>query len=170
MDSQGRPTKQFTRKADVARHYNSTHERPYIDCPKANCSRKMTNGFRRIDHLIEHLHAYHGLSTPKLFGGRTERSTIDADPRSKNQVELTYSGLQDTKLEPELQDCGQAFQEASVHFGLAEHTSQNKEYREAYFGPPEDSNQVKSVTLANMVLTENELAAQLNLLKVNQRY
>jgi len=167
------------------RHYRSVHERQYVDCPKHNCSRKGTNGFTRADHLIEHLRGYHGELLAKRSSKRAERSStehhiarafdrrdtiFDADPKSKSQVELTYSGLQDTKLKPELQDRGKAFQEASVHSGLARHTSQNKEYQGAYFGPPEDSNQAKSVTLTNRVLTEDELAARLNLLKVNQRY
>jgi len=181
-DPQGRATKQF---ADLNRHYKSIHERRFIDCPRPNCSRKGTNGFMRTAHLTEHLRGYHSELIPKRFSRRAEKSTtehyapralsrrdtiFDADPRSKNQVGLTYSGLQDTKLKPELQDRGKAFQEASAHFGLAGHTSQNKEYQGAYFGPPEDSNQVKSATLANWVLTEDELAVRLNLLKVNQRY
>ena len=59
LDLDGRPTRQFTRKADVARHHKSTHDKQYLDCPKRNCSRKGANGFTRQDHLVEHLRGYH---------------------------------------------------------------------------------------------------------------
>jgi len=60
LDSNGRPTRQFTRKADVHRHHKLTHDKQYIDCPRRNCNRKGEHGFTRVDHQIEHLRGYHG--------------------------------------------------------------------------------------------------------------
>lgn len=127
-----------------------------------------------MDHFREHLRGYHGEGPFKRRALKRRVTVFDAtcgaDPSSENQVELTCSGLQDTKLKSELQDRGKAFQEASVHFDFAGHRPQNKEYQGAYLGSPEDSNQVKSVALANMALMKDELVEQLNRLKVYQRY
>jgi hypothetical protein len=65
LDSHGQPIKQFTRKADLGRHYKTIHEKRFIDCPRRNCSRKGTNGFTREDHRVEHLRGYHGEVIPK---------------------------------------------------------------------------------------------------------
>jgi hypothetical protein len=165
-------------------HYGLEGDTVMPDAPKGANAKAETPGLAHSGHtgaltrLHSHLRGYRDVFIPKRFSGRAERSIteyyapralsrdaiFDADPRSKNQVELTYSGLQDTKLKPELQGRGKAFQEASGHFGLPGPTSQNKEYQGAYFGPPEDSNQA---TLSNWVLTEDELAARL---KVDRRY
>jgi hypothetical protein len=76
LDSNGKPTRRFTRKAAVVRYHRSTHERLYIDCPKRNCSRKGPKGFTRIDHQIEHLRGYHGENIPKrLWIGRVAIET-----------------------------------------------------------------------------------------------
>ena len=65
LDANGRPTRYFSRKADVARHHISTHEKQFIDCPRPRCNRKGENGFTRMDHLKEHQYGYHGEPIPK---------------------------------------------------------------------------------------------------------
>jgi hypothetical protein len=65
LDATGRPMRYFSRKADVTRHHNSTHEKQFIDCPRPRCNRKGENGFTRMDHLKEHQRGYHGEPIPK---------------------------------------------------------------------------------------------------------
>jgi hypothetical protein len=65
LDANGRPTRYFSRKADVARHHISTHEKQFIDCPRPRCNRKGENGFTRMDHLKEHQRGYHGEPIPE---------------------------------------------------------------------------------------------------------
>ncbi|KAI9651625.1 MAG: hypothetical protein M1829_002583 [Trizodia sp. TS-e1964] len=56
-DSAGR----FRRKADLIRHYKTVHFHPdLIPCPRRRCSRKGDSGFKRQDHLMEHLRNFHG--------------------------------------------------------------------------------------------------------------
>jgi hypothetical protein len=76
LDSNGRPIRHFTRKADVARHHKSTYERTFMDCPKHNCRRKGVNGFTRQDHLTEHLRGYHGEDIAKRRSNRA-RARVD---------------------------------------------------------------------------------------------
>jgi len=76
LDPSGRPTRQFSRKADVARHHKSTHDKQFIDCPRRNCNRKGEHGFTRVDHQIEHLRGYHGeeLSIAKRSASHANRA------------------------------------------------------------------------------------------------
>jgi len=74
LDSSGRPTRQFTRKTDVARHHKSTHDKQFIDCPRRNCNRKGEHGFTRVDHQIEHLRGYHGEDIAKRSTSHASRA------------------------------------------------------------------------------------------------
>lgn len=68
-DASGNPRKYFSRKADVARHDRSHHNRSFMDCPRHRCSRKGESGFTRRDHLQEHLRQYHSMNIPKRGSG-----------------------------------------------------------------------------------------------------
>ena len=65
LNANGRKTTSYFRKADLARHVRSAHERQYIDCPKRNCVRKGDQGFTRNDHLMEHRRQFHMEKLPK---------------------------------------------------------------------------------------------------------
>lgn len=65
LDANGNPTKSFSRKADVARHTRSAHERRYIDCLRRNYVRKGDQRFTRSDHLQEHLRQFRIEKIPK---------------------------------------------------------------------------------------------------------
>jgi hypothetical protein len=64
LDKAGHP-RSFSRKADVARHIRSAHEKSFIDCPFKKCPRRGMGGFTRNDHLMEHRRQYHMEALPK---------------------------------------------------------------------------------------------------------
>jgi len=60
--------KVFKRKADLQRHEVCVHNIGHLQklsCPFNRCSRKGDNGFKRKDHLTEHLRHYHAKDIPK---------------------------------------------------------------------------------------------------------
>ena len=71
-----RPTKSFSREADLSKHVRDTHSvLEYINCPFKKCTRKGDNGFTRQSHLIEHQRQYHGQDIRKRgpFGSGEKR-------------------------------------------------------------------------------------------------
>ena len=98
LDANGRPTRSFTRKADVARHYKSNHEKQYIDCPRSRCNRKGSNGFTRMDHLKEHLRGYHGdpvLKPGPIASTNSSGETHLPNARFSEQTLVSASSLSD---------------------------------------------------------------------------
>ena len=79
LDADGRPRRKepYSRKADLKRHVESTHEKKFLDCPFQRCERRGENGFTRKDHLTEHLRGYHREAMPKREHGPVGREFGD---------------------------------------------------------------------------------------------
>ena len=71
LDTSGRPKRPepYSRKADLKRHVESTHEKRFLDCTFKRCDRRGENGFTRKDHRTEHLRGYHRMGIPKRENG-----------------------------------------------------------------------------------------------------
>ena len=55
IDGGDNPFRTFSRKADLSRYVKSFHSSPSFNCSWNECNRKEKKGFRRYDHLIEHI-------------------------------------------------------------------------------------------------------------------
>ncbi|KAF1987562.1 hypothetical protein K402DRAFT_315518, partial [Aulographum hederae CBS 113979] len=58
----------FSRKADCQRHYDCVHNEQELTlhpCGVKRCARKGDRGFKRKDHLKEHMRSFHSMDVSK---------------------------------------------------------------------------------------------------------
>ena len=73
----------FARNADRDRHMSCVHFRHTLklqECPVSSCRRKGDRGFKRKDHLTEHLRSIHHMNIPR----RTSRTAANGKNNGKN--------------------------------------------------------------------------------------
>ncbi|KAK3060324.1 hypothetical protein LTS18_008798, partial [Coniosporium uncinatum] len=85
----------FKRKADCQRHVDCVHRADRLrlhPCTVRRCSRGGDNGFKRKDHLTEHMRNFHHQQIPKRNTGNGNLlqviATHDYSPTSTNQMSL----------------------------------------------------------------------------------